>query len=109
MFTEAKERKIDLKVLEDRIDSEKEAWYRWMLRRHPDFLAVAEDGARQQELRDMLDDPDHSREVLIEEMWEGVGQPKIWAAKVDEFAEAVKKRDGETNTATRALHSGILS
>lgn len=93
LFADCKDGKLDLKVIEDRIESEKEAWYRWVLRMHPEFLTVANSGVDQEELRAMLDDPDKSREQLIEKVWEGVGKPADWENTLDSFVkefEAVK-------------------
>ncbi|KAF4980798.1 hypothetical protein FZEAL_3275 [Fusarium zealandicum] len=89
LFTDVKEHKFDLKSIEDSIESEKEAWYRWVLRLYPQFLTTGDSGADQEELRGMLDDPDRSREELIERIWEGVGKPVDWAADVDTLAEKV--------------------
>lgn len=95
MLSEVKQRKKSLKFVEARIEEEKEAWYRWMLRSHPDFLAVADHGAHQNDLRGMLDDPDRSREDLVKRMWEGVGTSDDWSSRVDRFTEEVMAADGK--------------
>ncbi|KAF5017518.1 hypothetical protein F66182_10547 [Fusarium sp. NRRL 66182] len=88
LFTDVKDHnKIDLKAIEDSIESEKEAWYRWVLRMYPRFLSTGDSGADQDELRAMLDDPVKRREELIERMWEGVGKPANWEADVDSLTE----------------------
>lgn len=87
LFQDAKDRKRSLKSIEARIESEKEAWYRWVLRRYPEFIAVSDRGLNQDELRSMLDDPDKSREELVKTMLEGIGKPADWPAGVDGFAE----------------------
>lgn len=89
LFQDAKERKRSLKSIEARIESEKEAWYRWVLRRYPEFIAVSDRGFNQEELRSMLDDPDRSREELVNTMLEGIGKPADWPTGVDNFAEKV--------------------
>ena len=96
LFSDAKDYKRSVKYIESRIESEKEAWYRWVLRRHPEFLEVADHGMLQDELRGMLDDPDQSREQLVDMMWQGVGQPQDWSAKVDTFADKVAAAKGDS-------------
>lgn len=91
LFTDAKEYKQDLQSIEAHIESEKEAWYRWVLRRNPDFLEVAEHDTPLEEMRGMLDDPDRSREELVAMMWQGVGKPDDWSKKVDDFVEKVSQ------------------
>ncbi|KAM0417268.1 hypothetical protein ACHAPT_012709 [Fusarium lateritium] len=90
LFTDVKDHKIDLRSIEDRIEAEKEAWYRWVLRMYPQFLSAADSGADQDELRAMLDDPDRSREELIERIWEGVGKPADWPVDVDTLTDRVE-------------------
>ncbi|KAK7398701.1 hypothetical protein QQX98_011918 [Neonectria punicea] len=87
LFADAKEHKVDLKFIEEQIESEKEAWYRWVLRMYPEFLTAGESGVDQEELRGMLDDPDRSRQELIESVWKGVGKPATWSSDVDTFAD----------------------
>ncbi|KAK5998844.1 hypothetical protein PT974_01228 [Cladobotryum mycophilum] len=89
LFSDAKGYKRSVKSIEARIESEKEAWYRWVLRRYPQFLAVCDDGAHQEELRGMLDDPDRSRDEVVEMMWQGIGKPLDWSQRVDALAERV--------------------
>jgi hypothetical protein len=89
LFQDAKDHKRSLKSIEARIESEKEAWYRWVLRRYPEFIAVSDRGVDQGELRSMLDDPDKSREELVKTMLNGIGKPSDWPAGVDSFAEKV--------------------
>ncbi|KAH7236189.1 hypothetical protein BKA59DRAFT_503800 [Fusarium tricinctum] len=90
LFTDVKDhKKIDLKYIEDSIESEKEAWYRWVLRMYPRFLSTGDSGADQDELRAMLDDPVKRREELIERIWEGVGKPTNWDADVDSLTEKI--------------------
>ncbi|KAF4986578.1 hypothetical protein FGRMN_10770 [Fusarium graminum] len=90
LFTDVKDhKKIDLKYIEDDIESEKEAWYRWVLRMYPRFLSTGDGGADQDELRAMLDDPVKRREELIERIWEGVGKPTNWDADVDSLTEKI--------------------
>lgn len=89
LFTDAKDNNGSLQAIEAHIESEKEAWYRWVLRRHPDFLEVAEHNTSLEEMRGMLGDPDRSREELVAMMWQGVGQPENWSEKVDDFVEKV--------------------
>ena len=87
LFADSKDGKLDLQVIEARIESEKEAWYRWVLRMYPEFLTVANSGVDQEELRAMLDDPDKTREQLIEKVWEGVGKPADWSENLDTFVQ----------------------
>lgn len=89
MFTDARDYKGSLKAIEAHIESEKEAWYRWVLRRNPDFLEVADHDIPLEEMRGMLDDPDRSREELVAMMWQGVGRPSNWSENVDAFVEKV--------------------
>ncbi|KAJ4259762.1 hypothetical protein NW762_007693 [Fusarium torreyae] len=90
LFTDVKDhKKIDLKSIEDSIESEKEAWYRWVLRMYPRFLSTGDSGADPDELRAILDDPVKRREELIERIWEGVGKPKNWDADVDSLTEKI--------------------
>ncbi|KAF4445313.1 hypothetical protein F53441_10925 [Fusarium austroafricanum] len=90
MFTDVRDhKKIDLKFIEDSIASEKEAWYRWVLRMYPQFLSTGDSGADQDELRAMLDDPVKRWEELIERIWEGVGKPANWDADVDSLTEKI--------------------
>ncbi len=98
LFADAKNDQRSLKTIEARIESEKEAWYRWVLRKYPEFLEVADHGMLQDDLRGMLDDPDQSREQLVSMMWQGVGKPQDWSPKVDAFADkasAVKDDSAE--------------
>ncbi|PHH84145.1 hypothetical protein CDD83_2408 [Cordyceps sp. RAO-2017] len=95
LFQEAMERKRSLEFVEARIESEKEAWYRWVLRKYPEFIAVSEGEARQEELRGMLDDPDRSRQELVGMMLEGVGAPAGWPSSVAAFAERVVAARGD--------------
>ncbi|CAF3431624.1 unnamed protein product [Fusarium graminearum] len=90
LFTDIKDhKKMDLKTIEDSIASEKEAWYRWVLRMYPRFLSTGGSGADPDELRAMLDDPVKRREELIERIWEGVGKPANWEADVDSLTEKI--------------------
>lgn len=89
LFQDAKEGKRTLSSIEARIESEKEAWYRWVLRRYPEFIAVSDRGANQEEIRGMLDDPDRSREELVRTMMEAIGQPADSHVHVVSFAEKV--------------------
>ncbi|KAF0638691.1 hypothetical protein FPSE5266_11984 [Fusarium pseudograminearum] len=90
LFTDIKDhKKMDLKTIEDSIASEKEAWYRWVLRMYPRFLSTGDSGADPDELRAMLDDPVKRREELIERIWEGVGKPANWEADVDSLTEKI--------------------
>lgn len=95
MFHEVKQQRRRLEQVEARISSEKEAWYRWMLREHPAFLAVAEKGAHQTKLRSLLDDLDQTRGGLVKSMWEGMGQPDGWSHRVDDFTEKVAATGGD--------------
>lgn len=95
LLTDAKEHRNGVKLIEARIESEKEAWYRWVLRKYPEFLAVSDDGAHLEELRGMLDDPDRSREELVAMMWQGVGKPAGWSDGVDRFAAKVAAAGGD--------------
>lgn len=95
LFADAKDYKGDLKPIEAHIESEKEAWYRWVLRRHPDFLEVAEHETPLEEMRGMLDDPDRSRQELVAMMWEGVGKPRNWSDEVDAFVGQVTALKGQ--------------
>ena len=94
LFQEAKDRKRSVKSIEARIESEKEAWYRWVLRRYPEFIAVAERGM-QDRLKDMLGDPDTSRDELVEKVLEGIGKPKDWPSSVDSLTERVAASKGD--------------
>lgn len=97
LFQDAKDHKQNLEFIESRIESEKEAWYRWVLRKYPEFIAVSDGGANQDELRGMLDDPDRSRQELVGMMLEGVGTPADWPSSVDVFADkAAALRDNTT-------------
>lgn len=89
LFQDAKDGKRSIKSIEARIESEKEAWYRWVLRRYPEFIAISDRGVNQEEIRGMLDDPDRSREELVRTMLEGIGEPPNWPSSVDEFADKV--------------------
>lgn len=89
LFQDAKDRKRSLKFIEARIESEKEAWYRWVLRKYPEFIAVSDRRVNRGELRCMLDDPDRSRQELVSKMLEGIGKPPDWPASAEAFAEKV--------------------
>ncbi|KAG5981995.1 hypothetical protein E4U55_002429 [Claviceps digitariae] len=89
LFQDVKVGKRSIKSLEARIESEKEAWYRWVLRKYPEFIAVSDRGVNRDEIRGMLDDPDRSREELVQTMLEGIGKPPNWPSDVDKFAERV--------------------
>lgn len=95
IFTEAKERKATFNDIEENIGSEKEAWYRSVLRRHPEFLAVAQSGVDIDEVRALLDDPDRSRTELVAEVSKAVGMPKDWSDQVDKFAAEVAATEGD--------------
>lgn len=87
LFQDAKDRKRSIKSIEARIESEKEAWYRWVLRRYPEFIASSDGVINKDELRGMLDDPDRSRDEMVQTMLEGIGQPADWPSSVEAFAE----------------------
>ncbi|PHH66344.1 hypothetical protein CDD81_7399 [Ophiocordyceps australis] len=87
LFQDAKDGKRNLLSIESRIESEKEAWYRWVLRKYPAFMTASGSASNRDELRSMLDDPDRSREQLVKMMLEGVGQPPGWPSSVENFAE----------------------
>lgn len=97
LFADAKEHKVDLKFIEEQIESEKEAWYRWVLRMYPEFLTAGESGVDQEELRGMLDDPDRSRQELIESVWKGVGKPATWSSDVDTFSDKMAGAKSEAS------------
>ncbi|PFH56091.1 hypothetical protein XA68_17075 [Ophiocordyceps unilateralis] len=105
LFQEAKEGKRSLDVMEARIESEKEAWYRWVLRRYPEFIAVSDGsrGSSQDELRSMLDDPDRSRLELVSLMLGGIGTPPGGLPAVDAFADKVVAA-GQDEAALKALY-----
>lgn len=94
LFADAKERRISVRQIEARIESEKEAWYRWILRKHPEFLVICDDQFIHDEVRGMLDDPDRSRDELVGMMWQGIGKPPDWAERVDAFAANVAAAGG---------------
>ncbi|UNI24310.1 hypothetical protein JDV02_010065 [Purpureocillium takamizusanense] len=88
MFQDARGHTKSLKLIEARIESEKEAWYRWVLRKYPEFIAASDrGGANQDELRAMLDDPDRSRNELVTMILEGIGKPQGWPSSVEAFAD----------------------
>ncbi|KAJ6444072.1 hypothetical protein O9K51_02466 [Purpureocillium lavendulum] len=87
MFQDARDHVKSLNPIEARIESEKEAWYRWVLRKYPEFIAASDRGANQDELRAMLDDPDRLRDELIKMVLEGVGKPPNWPSSVETFAD----------------------
>lgn len=89
LLTDVSKGKIGLGLIESSIASEKEAWYRWVLRTYPGFLAAGGNNVDQEELRDMLNDPDVSREDLFESIWKGVGRPEEWSDDVETLANAV--------------------
>ncbi|POR36862.1 Uncharacterized protein TPAR_02938 [Tolypocladium paradoxum] len=95
LFQDARDRRRSLRFVEARIESEKEAWYRWVLRKYPEFIAISDRGVNQDELRGMLDDPDRSRQELVSIMLEGVGKPADWPASVEAFAEKVAATKAE--------------
>lgn len=95
MFAEAKAWKTSLGDIEASIGSEKEAWYRWVLRRYPEFLAVACSGVDQDEVRSILDDPDRSREELVAMVSRAVGMSEDWSSRVDAFADKVAAAGGD--------------
>ncbi|KAI9163442.1 Transcription factor himD [Paramyrothecium foliicola] len=103
MFADAKKAATDLKLIEESIESEKEAWYRWVLRRYPEFLAMADRLVDTNEFRNMLDDPDRSLDEVIEMMWQGIGKPADWSSFIDTFAEKVAAARGDA-TALRELY-----
>ncbi|XP_044721798.1 uncharacterized protein HRG_04713 [Hirsutella rhossiliensis] len=95
LFHDAKDDKRSLDFIESRIESEKEAWYRWVLRKYPEFIAVSDHGANQDELRGMLDDPDRSRQELVTMMLEGIGTPADWPSSVDALADKAAAIKGD--------------
>lgn len=95
MFQDAKDGAKSLKHIEARIESEKEAWYRWVLRKYPEFIAASGRDANQEELRGMLDDPDRSRSELVGMMLKGVGKPEGWPLSVEAFADKVAAAKGD--------------
>ncbi|KAF4124551.1 hypothetical protein GMORB2_5217 [Geosmithia morbida] len=104
MFAEAKERKMGLDEIEASLECEKEAWYRWVLRRHPEFLAVAGSGVGRDEVRSILDDPDRSREELVAVVGQAVGMSTGWLERVDTFAAKVAEASGDP-IAVRELYA----
>ncbi|KYK59868.1 hypothetical protein DCS_01002 [Drechmeria coniospora] len=89
LFEEAKARKRSVRSIEARIESEKEAWYRWVLRTYPDFITTTVQLANQEEHRLMLDNPGQPRAELVGKMLEGIGKPADWPLSVEAFAERV--------------------
>ncbi|KAM0247884.1 hypothetical protein ACHAQJ_009677 [Trichoderma viride] len=96
LFADAKERKISVKQIEARIESEKEAWYRWILRKHPEFLVSCDDPFVHDELRSMLDDPDRSRDEVVGMIWRGIGKPPDWTERVEAFVSKVAAAEGDS-------------
>ncbi|KAL7947950.1 hypothetical protein V8C42DRAFT_316220 [Trichoderma barbatum] len=94
LFADAKEHRTSVRQIEARIESEKEAWYRWILRKHPEFLVTCDDTFVHDELRGMLDDPDRSRDEVVGMVWRGIGKPPDWAERVDAFAVDVAATGG---------------
>ncbi|KAL7916417.1 hypothetical protein GGI35DRAFT_432995 [Trichoderma velutinum] len=94
LFADAKEHRTNVRQIEARIESEKEAWYRWILRKHPEFLVTCDDQFVHDELRGMLDDPDRSRDEVVGMVWRGIGKPPDWAERVDAFAVDVAAAGG---------------
>ncbi|KAL7930355.1 hypothetical protein V8C35DRAFT_313027 [Trichoderma chlorosporum] len=94
LFADAKDRRANVRQIEARIESEKEAWYRWILRKHPEFLVTCDDQFVHDELRGMLDDPDRSRDEVVGMVWRGIGKPPDWAERVDAFAVDVAAAGG---------------
>lgn len=78
-----------------------------MLRTYPKFIVVSESGADQDELWVMLDDPDRSREELVDMMLHGVGKPGDWLRSIDAFADraAALRDDG---AALKTLRRRVL-
>ncbi|KAI5464218.1 hypothetical protein BGZ63DRAFT_421280 [Mariannaea sp. PMI_226] len=97
LFSDAKKRKVDLKAIEDHIESEKEAWYRWVLRTYPAFLTAGEKDVDQEMLRSMLDDPDTSREELIKGVWDALGSGSAWSSEVDTLADTIAEGQGNSD------------
>lgn len=105
LLQDAKGRATTLELVEARIESEKEAWYRWVLRRYPEFLAVADHGpASHGALRAMLDDADRSRQELVAAMLEGIGTPAGWPRSVDALAD--KAAAATSGDELKALYIG---
>lgn len=89
VFNDAKQYRNTVSGIEARVEAEKEAWYRWVFRKHPEYLQVSEDGPPLEVLREMLDDPECNRTDLIAAMWRGVGKTDNWQPKLEEFVEKV--------------------
>lgn len=94
VISEAKAGKAKLSDIDVNIASEKEAWYRWVLRRHPEFLAVARTG-KEKQVRDLLNDPDTTRDELVRAVGEAVGMPEHWSEEIDGFVEKYQARRGD--------------
>jgi hypothetical protein len=94
LFADAKEHRTSVRQIEARIESEKEAWYRWNLRKYPEYLVTCDDQYVHEELRAMLDDPDRSRDEVVGMVWRGIGKPPDWAEHVDAFAVEVAAAGG---------------
>ncbi|QYS93113.1 hypothetical protein H0G86_000505 [Trichoderma simmonsii] len=94
LFADAKEHRTSVRQIEARIESEKEAWYRWNLRKYPEYLVTCDDQYVHEELKAMLDDPDRSRDEVVAMVWRGIGKPPDWAEHVDAFAVEVAAAGG---------------
>ncbi|KFA76730.1 hypothetical protein S40288_09596 [Stachybotrys chartarum IBT 40288] len=103
LLSDAKEQRAGLKLIDEILESEKEAWYRWVLRTYPEFFAVAPRSIDTKELRTMLDDPDRSLEEVVATVWRGLDQPANWAADVDAFIAKVDAANGDA-AALKQLH-----
>lgn len=94
-FNDAKNYHKNVEAIEASIEAEKEAWYRWVFRKNPEYLQVADHSPALQQLRDLLDDPECSRDELVTAMWRGVGKPDDWEAKLEEFLPRVDALNGK--------------
>ncbi|KAH7304993.1 hypothetical protein B0I35DRAFT_454508 [Stachybotrys elegans] len=104
MFTDAKAHRVTMKSIDESIESEKEAWYRWVLRKYPEFLAIADRSIDTDDLRNMLDDPDRPLRELIAMMWKALEDPVDWSATLDEFTKKVAAAEGNAE-ALRKLYA----
>lgn len=99
LFNDGTNRTRNLPVIEKRIESEKEAWYRWVMRTYPAFLTSGDRDVDPGLLRSMLNDPDTSRDELSKRVWERLGQSEQWSKDVDLVVDLL----GEGMEQTREL------
>ena len=91
LFERAKEQKTSLEHIEQRVESEKVDWYRWILQSRPEFFLAADSRVDLEELRAMLDDRSRSVGELLAMTTDAMREAPDVSEQVEEFVAKVSE------------------